>query len=245
MLQTLLKRSDAAGSTPRARDARSEAAELLESRLNDPMRAKEIYESILAEDPGHRKAGDQVASILEKVGDFQGLIRLLELRVEARRGPEKADAMSKIAEVFEDHLNDLTTATQKFEEALAFDASNMNALKGLDRIFNRTGKYHELLGVLERQIAVAATPRQKINLFERLAALYDDEFLNYERATETLERVLQIDPKHESAMTSLARQYKQLNRYEALATLYDHHARLVGNEAKKIDLLLAKGHTYA
>lgn len=175
LAQVLVARADAAASTPRARDLRTEAAELFEVRLNDSARAKEIFQQVLAEDPGHGKASDALGRIAEREGDFQGLVRILERRAEARRGNEKADALVKVAEVYEDHLSDSGAATQRYEEALAIDPASLGALKGLDRIFNRAGKYRELLEVLERQIAVAATPRQKINLFDRMAAIHDEE----------------------------------------------------------------------
>ncbi len=238
LVSILLARSDAASATPRARDFRAEAAEVLETKLSDPMRAKEIYQTILADDPGHLRAGDQVATILERMGDFQSLVQLLEQRAEARRGPEKADAFARVAEVYEDHLNDLTTATQRYEQALAVDHSNLAALKGLDRILNRTGRYSELLGVLERQIAVAATPRQKINLFERVAALYDEEFLDHERAAESLESILRLDPTNDSAMTSVARHYRALNRWEDLAELLERHANGVADDPRRVEILI-------
>ena len=58
----------------------------------------------------------------------------------ARRGREKADALLKIAEVYEDHLNDLAEATRRYEAVLAIDDGDLQALKGLDRIYNRGGQ---------------------------------------------------------------------------------------------------------
>jgi tetratricopeptide (TPR) repeat protein/tRNA A-37 threonylcarbamoyl transferase component Bud32 len=240
----LLARADAAATT-KARDLKSEAAELLESKLNDPYRAKEIYESILAEDPGHVRAGDAVARILERAGDFQNLVRLLEKRAEARRGPERAEALSRVAEVYEDHLNDLTASTERYEEALAIDPLSLTALKGLDRIFNRTGKYRELLEVLERQIAVAATPRQKINLYERMASLHDEEFLDHASAAVALEEILKIDPANDAALTALARHYRALDKWEDAVKLYEKHASVTHDEARRIELVVSQARTLA
>ncbi|MEO8875903.1 MAG: hypothetical protein ABI461_09970, partial [Polyangiaceae bacterium] len=78
LAQVLLKRADAAATTPRSRDLRTEAAELFETRLNDGVRAQKLYESVLGEDPGHAKAGDALARIIEKNGDFAKLAALYE-----------------------------------------------------------------------------------------------------------------------------------------------------------------------
>src|SRR5207302_11021030 len=126
--------------------------QLLETKLNDAARAKELYSAVLAEDPGHARAGDSLARIAERMGDFETLVKLLERRAEARRGAEKAETLAKIAEVYEDHLNDLVEATRRYEGVLAIEPSNLVALKGLDRIFNRGGQYRELVENLERQV---------------------------------------------------------------------------------------------
>ncbi len=245
LVSVLMARADVAASAPKARDLRSEAAEILETRLNDMARARDIFMTVLSDDPGHAKACDAMARIAERTGDFMTLAQVLERRAEARRGMEKAEALAKVAEVYEDHLNDLNEATRRFEAVLAIDPSNLNALKGLDRIFNRTGKYRELLEVLERQIEVAATPRQKINLYERVAGLHDEEFLNHEAAAEALEQILTIDGSHDGALSALARHYRALEKWEPVAALYEKHASVTSDPSRRIDLLLARARTLA
>ena len=245
LVSVLMARADAATTAPKARDLRAEAAELLETRLNDLSRARDLFAAILTDDPGHAKAGESMARIAERTGDFQTLAQILERRAEARRGIEKAEALAKVAEVYEDHLNDLAEATRRFEAVLAIDPANLGALKGLDRIFNRNGQYRELLDVLHRQIEVAATPRQKINLYERVAGLHDEEFLDHAKAAEALEAILAIDGSNDNALTALARHYRALDKWEPVVALYDKHASVTGDEARKIELLLAKARTLA
>ena len=128
---------------------------------------------------------------------------------------------------------------------LAVDPSNLLALKGLDRILNRTGRYKELLDNLERQIEVAATPRQKITLWERIAALHDEEFLfsiTRARPSHKLESLLMIDPSHDAALTSLARHYhRALDRWDDVAKAPRQTAlQVLGRRARRIDLLAAR-----
>jgi tetratricopeptide (TPR) repeat protein len=241
----LMKRADAAATTPRARDFRVEAAELLESKLNNPQQARDIYAAVVAEDPGHPKASEALARIAERTGDFQTLAKILERRAESRRGREKAEALVRVAEVYEDHLNDLGEATRRYEAVLALDNTNVDALKGLERIYSRSGQYRELLEVLDRHVAVAATPRQKINLFERMGALYDEEFLDHERAAWCCERILEIDPTNDGALTSLARHYRALDRWEPLVKLLERHAQTTGDDHRRVELLVQRARTLA
>jgi tetratricopeptide (TPR) repeat protein len=245
LVGVLVARADASGSSPRGRDLRTEAAELFEQKLNDAGRAKEIFAQVLAEDPGHVKAGDGVARIAERTGDFKSLVAVLERRAESRRGREKADALLRVAEVYEDHLEDLSEAVRRFEAVLAIEPNDLQALKGLDRIFNRTGKYRELLDNLERQVAIAATPRQKINLYERMAGLHDEEFLDHQRAADCLQSILTLDPANDHALTTLPRHYRALSEWEKLEKLYEKHANVTGDEARRIELTMQRARVLA
>lgn len=241
----LTQRADVAGASPKGRDLRVEAAEILEGKLNDAAKAKATYQTVLAEDPGHEKAGEALARIAEKTGDFETLVAILERRLENVSGAAKADALVRVAEAYEDSLNNLNEATRRFEAALAIDPKHPSALKGLDRIYNRQGKFTELLETLDRQIAAAATPRQKVTLFERIAALHDEEFLDHAKAAEALEEVLALDSNNDAALTGLARHYRRLDRWEKVIGVYDRHLAVLGDEPRSTDLLVAKARTLA
>ncbi len=241
----LVTLSDASVTPSKGRDRRTEAAELFETKLNDVPRARDLYAAVLADDPGHPKAGDALARIAERTGDHDTLILLLERRAEARRGSERVEVLAKLAEVFEDHKNDLPEAIRRYEAVLAIEPANVVALKGLDRIFNRTGRYKELLDNLERQIDVAATPRQKITLWERIAGLYDEEFLDHEKAAHALASVLAIDPSHDAALTALARHYRALDRWDDVAKLLAKHAQVVTDVPRRVELLAARARVLA
>ena len=241
----LLTQADAAVNPSKGRDRKTEAAELFETKLNDVQRARDLYAAVLAEDPGHTKAGDALARIAERTGDFDTLIALLERRAEARRGAERIPVLAKLAEVYEDQKNDLVEATRRYEAVLAIEPTNLEALKGLDRVYNRTGRYKELLENLERQVDGAATPRQKITLWERIAALHDEEFLDHESAAYALESILAIDPANDAALTALARHYRALDRWDDVAKLLARHAEVLGEGPRVVEILAARAKVLA
>ncbi len=239
--QVLVTRADRAPTPAAARDLRAEAAEILETRLNESGHARDLYETIFAEDPGHQKATEALGRIYAKIEDWAGLAKILEKRADALRGEAKAEAVCKIAELHEDQLNDLPEATRRYEAALALDPQSLTALKGLDRIYNRTGKYKELLANIEKQVELSATPRQKIKLYERVAGIQDEEFLNHEKAAEAFEQILLIDGAHEGALSALVRHYRALDRWEDAVQLYEKNLRIVTDDSRRVELYLAMG----
>src|SRR6185503_3122784 len=87
----------------------------------------------------------------------------------------------------------------------------------------------------------AATPRQKIALWERAAAIHEEEFLNHEKAAYALEQVLAIDPSHESALGGLVRHYRSLGRWEEVAGLLEKQAKLLTEAPRRLAVLLHRG----
>ena len=241
----LLKRAEALGPLPRGRDLRTEAAEVFESRLADLTKAKALYVDVLGHDPAHVKASDALVRLAEKEGDFRTLAQLLERRAVSKRGAEKADALARVAEVYEDSLSDLPEATRRYESVLELDPAHLGALKGLDRIFNRTGRYRDLLENLGRQIQVAASPRQKINLLERISGLEEEEFLEHGKAIEAREAILAIEPTNDAALTALPRLYRALGRWEDVVRVLERHATLVLDAPRKAELSLSRARVLA
>ncbi|MEZ4313247.1 MAG: tetratricopeptide repeat protein, partial [Polyangiaceae bacterium] len=241
LAQVLLSRADRAPSPAMARDLRAEAAQLHASKLNDGTRALDLYEQIFKEDPGHKKAGEALAEIYRGKEDWSGLAKILEKEADALQGERKVEVICKIAELYEDQLDDLVEATRRYDAALEIDPLSLTALKGVDRIYNRTGRYKELLGNLEKQIQIAATPRQKINLYERMAGIHEEEFLDHEKAAATREAILAIDAGHEASLTGVVRHYRVLGRWDDVIKIYERHLGVVTEDKRRVDLLLAMG----
>ncbi|MBX3181017.1 MAG: tetratricopeptide repeat protein [Polyangiaceae bacterium] len=237
----LTRRADAAATPAKARDLRAEAAEILEHQLGDSGGARDLYKQVLAEDPGHVRASEALAKIYQRTGDFAGLVKILDRRADALRGEEQLHVMCRAAEIYEDHLRDDVEATRRYRAALELDDTNLDALRGVDRLLSKAGRFHELLENLARQIQLAATPRQKITLWERVAGIHDEEFLDHAKAADAWEQILSIDPAHEGALTALSRHYRALDRWEDLAELYDRHLKLVTDAPRRIELGLALG----
>ncbi|HKQ68581.1 MAG TPA: tetratricopeptide repeat protein [Polyangiaceae bacterium] len=241
----LLHRAGATPSSAIARDLLAEAAELFEKKLSDAALARELYQKVLGEDPTHHAAGEGQQRVLEAAGDFAALVKMLEARAEILRGEKRWVTLAKVAEVFEDQLDDLPEATRRYESILEEDEQNASALKGLDRIYNRTGRYRDLLGVLERQIRAAVTPRQRVALYERLASIYEEEFIDHEKAAEACEAILAIDANMDQPLTALARHYRALDRWEDVASTYERHLGTSVDEKRQVELLLALGRVLA
>jgi tetratricopeptide (TPR) repeat protein len=241
----LTRRADAAASPAQARDFRAEAAELLELYLNDSASARAMVEAVLAEDPGHVAASNQLVRLCERAGDFAGLVKILDGRAQAQRGEERLKTLSRVAELYEQKLSDDAEAERRYQAVLDLDPKHLDALRGLDRLYSKAGRFKDLLQNLDLQIEAAATPRQKIALWERIASIYEEEFLDPDKAASALEQLLELDPAHDAALGALARHYRALERWDDVAALYERHERSLSDPGRKLALLLQRARLLA
>jgi tetratricopeptide (TPR) repeat protein len=241
LVAVLLKRADAQGNPLRAREFRADAADVLEARVGDDKRARDIAEKVLADDPAQPKALQVLERIYIASDDYKGLVGLLEKKAEALSGPAKSEALCEIAETYEDRLKSDAKAADFYEKARAEDPKNLGALKGLERLYARSGENEKLLHVLEAQITVAATPRQKIELYNRVAAIYEEEFVDHAKASASFESVLAIDPSNDPALTGLSRLYRLTRKFDQLVDLLERHAQIVESAPRRADLNAQRG----
>ncbi len=243
--QLLTHRADAAATPERARDLRTEAAEILEQRLGDTAGARAVYELVLSEDPSHERAGDALARILEKQGDFDVLVQLLKARLDAQPADDAIRSLCRIGEIYDDRINDPDEATKMYNAALQRDPTSLDALRGLERVYTKTNKYKELIENLETQVRLSATPKQRIGLLERIASVQEEEFLDHKAAASALERALEADAGRVQAMSNLVRHYKVMEQWEDASKLYERQLELVDATAERISLGMAWGRLLA
>ena len=242
-VQVLEARAAASGNPAAARDFRADAAHVVLHKMGDKDRAVAIFREVLESDPTHPKAVDALVTVHEENGDWQALSTLLQERVKQTAGPRKVEALLQLGELYEDRLDQLEKASVQYEAALSQEEGQLDALKGLERIYARQGNHQELLQVLERELEVLPTPRQKIAVLERIGAIQEEEFVAPDKAIEAYEQVVAIDPGHEHASPALARLYRQVGRFDDLVDVLESHARATTDETRKVDLLLQAART--
>jgi len=236
--QVLTRRAEVAA-PPVARDLRAEAAEVLSTRLGNPTAAEELLNAVLAEDPGHAKAAEAMAGLLRGRGEGRRALEMLEARALSLRGEERYRQVVQIGEAWESELDQFDEAERLYRRVLAEEPKQLDALRGLDRVLSRGQRYRELVAVLKLEIELSVTPRQKVGFYERLAGIYDEEFLDPALSAEALEAVLALDPARSSAAVELARHYRRLERWNDLRDLYQSQIERSQEKDWKIEAGLA------
>ena len=241
LVDVLLERAQGAVTPATSRDLRVEAAGLLARKLDDPDRAMQLYESVLEEDPTHGNAAQALSELYLAANRIEEYIQLARSRAVLLMGAKRLDLLFDLARVHESRLDDDASAIALYEQIVSEAPTHVRALRRLDAAYSAAGMHEELIGTLSRELDLSVSPRQKSRLLRRMVRVYSRDLMDKERAANTLERLLDVDPSFVPALEDLEDLYRDLRRWAPLAWTFERHAARLGNPQARADKLLELG----
>lgn len=241
LAQILLSRADILPLLSEKRERKIEAADIFNEKLNDLEKAIDLYTGVLKEDPTHPVALGALEKIYVKKQEWDKLIDLYKAKAQSGETKEvKIDAYNSLAEIYEDHKQDMDKAIEYYEKVISLNPFNIIALKGLERLYAKLNKYQALIDNLYKQKELAETTKQKITILERIGSIYEEEFVDIIKAIATYNKILDIDPENEDTLITLERLYRRNKDWVELHKIYDKHATVIHAPEKKGDLYKRK-----
>ena len=220
-------------------------AELWEGPLADQAQAVASYQAALESNPAAMPALNALERLYRGSQQWPDLIEILSKKAGALEDTEEVIRLKhQIGQLFEERLGDGGRAIETYKEILSVDPQNIAALKALERLYEKTGDMEHYLDVLEQQLDVTGTDDERISLYERMAAAWEEQFRKPERAWEALEKILLINDRHEPTLQTLERLYRQERRSAELVETLRRHINAVNDPAVRVDLYGQMGQVY-
>ena len=150
----------------------------------------------------------------------------------------------QIASLFENEMADDEAAVEGYRTVLGLDDQNAEALFGLERLYTKLDRFAELNRVYERQIALAADPREKTRVLGKSAAIHEEKLHDPRLAIEKNEAILTFDGGNLPAVKNLERLYRAEAMWDRLIPLLQHHVTLVQDRREQVALEVAIGEVF-
>jgi tetratricopeptide (TPR) repeat protein len=245
LVETLARHAELEEEVPRRVQLFLDMAQLWEGPLADQDQAIGAYRSALEADAATVPALDALEKLYRRRSDWPNLIDTLQKKAQVIDDTDQVIQLKlQTGELFEERLGDGARAIGSFKEILAVDPQNISALKALERLYEKTGAMEAYLDVLEQQLDVTGTDEERISLYERMAAAWEEQFRRPDRAWECLEKILLIDDRHEPTLLALERLYRQERRSVELVETLRRHINAITDTAVRIDLYAQMGEVY-
>ncbi|MEZ4254353.1 MAG: tetratricopeptide repeat protein [Polyangiales bacterium] len=208
--------------------------DLCRGALDVPEQAQAYYQSALSESANHVPALDALAELHREAEAWGDLLSVLKRKVKALSEPSAvAEAKLEVAQLYEERLDRFEDAITTYREARDLEPENLDALRGLDRLYTASEQWQELAEVLESEAGVVTTERDRINILVRLATMWQEQFVKPEKAVERFEQVLEIDPHHTGALNALGVLYRQIQDWDRLMATYERHVEATPERDEK------------
>lgn len=174
-------------------------------------------QACLQHDPGHADALTELAEAYRGLGEWQRsaetLIRMLRLK---RSPQERLQAFSRLAQIYEQHLNDLPRAEASLRQMLKIEPEGIETLDRLAAVLLRIGKASEAANLLEDLLSRGIEEPQNRDYRIRLALAY--ETMGQARVGEAaLEALRETRPTDPVVIATLADYYARQSAGPAAA----------------------------
>ncbi|HLL84408.1 MAG TPA: tetratricopeptide repeat protein, partial [Longimicrobium sp.] len=235
---------EAAESIEQRKTILREIARVYDEKRGDPAEAAAALQRSLELEADADTLNALVALYRRQASWLQVASALLRLRDLASDPLEKARVQNEVALVHEREIGDDEAAIEAWRQSLELDPFNREAVDALERLYTKLDRPAELLHVYQRQLELATDYRERVRIFFKSAAIWEDKLQNPGNADICVESILQIEPSNLQAIKALERLRRQQDRWEELVSVLDRHIQLSTESSERAELMVEVGHIY-
>lgn len=223
---------------PRAVSLLHKMGELCDERIGREEEAIGYWRRAMELDADFVPAQRSLARKLRDRGQWEELVRVLEVELEGLREPAaRARASHRIGMVYEERLGQLDQAIAAHEAALRAEGDYRPAVESLARLRAEQRAWSALVEELDRDEKTAPDEGAAASAALRQGEVWAEELNEPRRAVACFERVLARVPDHRGALLQLERLYRRVGQWEALGRTLDAQARVLTDPGARIAAL--------
>ena len=218
-------------------------AAIYDERLIDPVKAERTFRRLLTEAEGDRATTLAAAVALERLyralQNPRGLVDALRLR--ARHESDRSlqtSLLAQAAEILEDEVGDLAGAIDSQRGRLDLDAGDLDALRALARLYERSSQWEELVKTLRRQAVLVSDGEGQKRLLVQAAAVLEDKLTAVPEAIALYEEVLGSFGSDRAIHAALARLLEVSDQWAGLLAVVERDLAVAEDTADRLALIV-------
>jgi len=213
--------------------------------LGRPEFAEPYYDRALGFDPENEHALVALESIYERIEEWESLVGILKRRANlAFESTEQTAFYRRVGELYENQLDDISEATESYKMVVRIDDADKGGLTALQRIYDATGQWRELVDVLEKQADLTYEPQELVELRFRVGGLWRTELDVPDRAIDAFSEVLNVAPDHVPSMVALEDIYRKQENWERYIDITDSRLQVESDPAAQADIYFNQAMVY-
>ena len=204
-------------------------------------RAIDAWKIVLRIDPTHPAAPEALKSLYEKTEKWNALVEVLKSeadRIPDEEGDKKVALLRQLVPIYRDKLGLDVMVINTWNAILQLDPNDDEALEALASTYEATGRWNDLIKVLEAKADASEDPEQRVSLYMRVANLWIERFANYNKATTPLEKVIEVEPENREALASLKEIYRKKRAWTHLYDVLSKESQLASDPEARLSYKL-------
>jgi len=207
-----------------------ELAAYYDLQLGDAPRAIAAYRRWLEVDGTNpttiRRSTTALARLYNDARSWPELRAVMRKQAEWAEDPsERRALLARVAALEEEQLSDRAAAIATWRDVLSDQATDAGALNALERLYEQSESWRELIDVLHRKLDHAA-PLEAKQLLARVAEIHEVMLEEPDEAIAAHLDILDRDASDGQALRELARLYRGANRHADLLEVLERQAAL-------------------
>ncbi len=211
------------------------AAQIRETQLDDNETAIAHYRRVLGFDETQLDAATALERLYQLTEKYDELASIYLTKSRMLDIPDdQKDYLFRGAHIYEEILERPEAAIEVYNQVLAIDPDDAQALDKLIELYLRLEKWELLLQVYTKKADIVVDPEEKKRLYAEVGAVYERELGNVEKAIDTYQRILEIDPDDVTAMGRLDALYQATQNWQELMSVLEREADLASDPSEVI-----------
>ncbi len=223
-----------------------QVAHIYEDLLGDTDKAESTYRTISTLDENDAELVLPSARALERIyvgrGEHEKLAEVLRTQVAMEQdGDVRRDLLGRLGELCDSVLHDTEGAIKAWRMRLVESPADEAALAALDRLYEQTEHWRELVDIIERRRDIAEDGDQRRSLMTRVAVILSDKLSSLSEAIDAWRAVIDEFGPEAEALTAIEKLYESDERWDELGDSYDAHLDIVEDDAERLAMLARLG----
>jgi len=218
-----------------------ELARLWDESVGDSDAAERAYVRLIEVDGDNPDVVLPASRALERIhlerGDHAQLAVDLRRQVKMEHEQDvRKHLLVRLATVLEETLDDVDGAIAAHRERLDIDPADIDALRSLEKLFERKGEWQRLIGVLQSRESVTLDEAEQRAICHRMGQIYEEKLSDADNAIVAYNEVLSRFGPDRETLAALARLYEATARWEDLLEVTHADYEQVSDPAERSNL---------
>ncbi|MFT4704961.1 MAG: tetratricopeptide (TPR) repeat protein, partial [Bradymonadia bacterium] len=219
-----------------------ELVDVYRDHLNQPMAVMQSLQKLSDADPDNVGVLDELAEMLEEVNNHRELVGVLRRKAEVVQDVEEKIAIYElVATTFIERFNNQAEALSAYEEVLALDPDNTNALAQLEELYERRREWAKLIDIKKRRVERLDEPAERSAVLASAAEIAATRLRDNEQAEELWNAVVDQDESNEAALEALERLHERAKNWEKLADVLSRRVGTINDDDQRAQTLIKLG----